>query len=37
MISLPFSYKVIMDLVTLMHANFTEWDYNNVPSTVKFN
>jgi hypothetical protein len=36
-LALPLSYKIVLDLISLMHSNFTEWDYNNVPATVKFN
>lgn len=34
-LSLPLNYRIITDLVVIMHANFTEWDYNNVPSDLK--
>ena len=36
-ISMPNNFKVILDLIVLMHANFLEWDYNCVPAELKVN
>lgn len=37
LISMPFNFKIMMDLIVLMHANFLEWDYNCVPAELKVN
>ena len=34
---MPFNFKIMMDLIVLMHANFLEWDYNCVPAELKVN
>jgi hypothetical protein len=36
-ISLPLNYKIVMDIITIMQANFAEWDYNCVPAGVRIN
>ena len=33
-VSLPLNFKVIVDLVVIMHASFSEWDYNLIPGEV---
>jgi hypothetical protein len=37
MISFPCNFKIIMDLIVLMQANFAEWDFNCVPADLKIN
>jgi hypothetical protein len=37
MVSLPCNFKIIMDLIVLMHSNFAEWDYNCVPGELRIN
>jgi hypothetical protein len=34
-LALPLNFKLIMDLVVIMHANFSEWDYNLIPGDVR--
>jgi hypothetical protein len=34
-LSLPLNFKLIADLVVIMHANFCEWDYNLIPGDVR--
>lgn len=37
LISFPLNYKIIMDIITIFQANFTEWDYNNIPANLRIN
>lgn len=36
-LSLPLSYKLIMDILLLIHSLFAEWDYNTAPAELSFN
>jgi len=37
LISMPNNFKIMLDLIVMMHANFLEWDYNCVPAELKVN
>ncbi|CDW78012.1 adenylate and guanylate cyclase catalytic domain containing protein [Stylonychia lemnae] len=37
LVCLPLSYKIILDIIVLIQADFVEYDYNVAPSDLKFN
>lgn len=36
MASLPYTFNHIVDILVLIHANFSEWDVNLVPASISF-
>lgn len=37
MMSLPLNFKIVIDLITHMQANYAEWDYKMAPANLRIN